>query len=126
MLPEQLQEATERLKNAIIENGEAINIIERYNNKDVFIYCDPPYVLSTRKEHLYNYDMTDEQHIKLLEVLMKHKGKVLLSGYDNELYNKMLKGWHKETIVTSAERGKRIECLWMNYEVQISLKLEGD
>lgn len=126
MLPEQLQEATQRLKEAIIENDEAINIIERYNNEDVFIYCDPPYVLSTRKEHLYKHEMTYEQHIKLLEVLKKHKGKVLISGYDNELYNTMLKGWHKETIQTSAERGKRIECLWFNYIVQTQLKLGDD
>lgn len=98
-----------------IEEYHNSRIINEHDNEDVFIYCDPPYVLSTRKEHLYNYDMTDEQHIELLEVLKRHKGKILISGYDNKLYNKMLKNWHKETIVTSSERGKRIECLWMNY-----------
>lgn len=123
MLPEQLQEATEKLKFAIIENDEAINIIKKYDNEDVFIYCDPPYVLSTRKEHLYNYDMTDEQHMELLEVLKNHKGKILLSGYDNDLYNTVLKGWHKETIVTNSERGRRVECLWMNYKIQMTLDL---
>lgn len=123
MLPMQLQEATERLKYAIIENSDAIEIIKKYNNEDVFIYCDPPYVLSTRKEHLYRYDMTDEQHIELLQTLKKHKGKVLVSGYDNDMYNNVLNGWHKETIVTHSERGKREECLWLNYEIQLSLEL---
>lgn len=124
-LPVQLQEASLRLKNAIIENDNALNLIERYNNKDVFIYCDPPYVLSTRKEHLYKYDMPDDQHIKLLKILNSHKGKVMISGYDNDLYNDLyndlLSGWHKECIETSAERGKRIECIWMNYEIQQTL-----
>jgi len=120
-LPTQLQEATVRLKNAIIENDDAQKLVERYNNSDVFIYCDPPYVLSTRKEHLYKYDMSDDQHVKLLSALKKHKGKVMISGYDNDLYNSLLSGWHKECIETAAERGKRIECIWMNYSIQQTL-----
>lgn len=121
MLPIQLQEATEKLKNTIIENEDAINVIKRYNNEDVFIYCDPPYVLGTRKKGLYTHEMTDEQHIELLEVLKKHKGKIMISGYENDLYDKYLKNWHKEAFITAAERGKRIECIWMNYSIQMSL-----
>lgn len=120
-LPETMQFAASRLKNAIIENSDAINIIQKYNNSDVFIYCDPPYVLSTRKEHLYKHDMTDEQHIELLQTLKAHKGKVLISCYSEEIYSKELAGWHKETIMTAAERGKRTECLYMNYLPQPTL-----
>ncbi|MFQ9923760.1 MAG: DNA adenine methylase [Beduini sp.] len=120
-LPETMQIASSRLKNAVLENDDAINIIKKYNNPDVFIYCDPPYVLSTRKEHLYKHDMTDEQHIELLRTLKEHKGKVLISCYNEEIYSKELAGWHKETIETAAERGKRTECLYMNYLPQPSL-----
>lgn len=120
-LPDHLKKATIRLKNAIIENDEAINIIKKYNNKDVFIYCDPPYILSSRKNHLYNYEMTDNQHMELLKTLKDHKGKILISGYDNELYNEILEDWNKEVITASSECGKRIECLWMNYSIQMSL-----
>jgi DNA adenine methylase len=61
--------------------------------------------------------MTDKDHGELLVALKAHKGPVLLSGYDNDLYNSalMLWGWHKETRATTAERGaKRVECLWIN------------
>ena len=80
-------------------------------------------MLGTRKRNLYKHEMSDEQHIELLETLLKHPGKVLLSGYDNELYNSMLIGWNKAYKNTTAEKGlKRVEVLWMNYNIgQIGL-----
>lgn len=117
-LPETLKLATLRLKDAQIENLPAVEIIKRYNTKDVFIYADPPYLHGTRKGYLYKHEMTDEQHIELLETLLVHPGKVLLSGYDNELYNKILQGWNKAYKDTTAEAGiKRTETLWFNYDV---------
>lgn len=124
-LPETLRLATIRLKDAQIENLPAVELIKRYNTKDVFIYADPPYLHSTRKGYLYKHEMTDEQHIELLETLLEHPGKVLLSGYDNKLYNKMLLNWNKVYKNTTAEAGlKRTEVLWMNYNTsQIRMEI---
>ena len=124
-LPERLIEASERLKNAQIENLPATEIIRRYDTKDVFIYADPPYLHGTRKNYLYKHEMEDQDHIELLKVLAEHPGKVLLSGYDNELYNDMLPGWRKAQKKTQAEAGiPRVETLWMNYEIgQMEFKL---
>ena len=59
--------------------------------------------------------MTDADHEELLQVLLQHEGMVLLSGYDNDLYNDLLRGWGKESLGTTAERGvSRTECLWIN------------
>lgn len=111
-LPNTLRLASERLKGVQIECLDALELIRRYNTKDVFIYCDPPYVLSTRKSYLYKYQRRDKQHIELLELLKQHKGKVLISGYNNDLYNEILIGWHKKYKDTTAEQGlKRTECL---------------
>jgi DNA adenine methylase len=53
----------------------------------------------------------------LLQALKKHKGKVILSGYDSEMYNSELEGWHKETMKAATEMGgSAIEVIWMNYE----------
>ena len=121
-LPDRLIEASIRLKTVQIECLPAVELIKRYDTEDVFIYCDPPYVHRTRKKNLYKFEMTDDDHIELLELLKNHKGKVLISGYDNELYNSLLAGWHKEQKDTQAENGlKRSECLWMNYDIQLSL-----
>ena len=117
--------ATERLKGVQIENLPAVELIKRYDTEDVFIYADPPYLHGTRKNYLYKHEMKDADHEKLLNSLVKHPGKILLSGYDNDMYNDILQGWNKVQKHTRAEGGRaRTETLWMNYEVengQISL-----
>lgn len=124
-LPERILAATDRLKNAQIENLPAVEIVKRYDTEDVFIYADPPYLHSTRKNYLYRHEMSDKQHIELLDVLYRHPGKVLLSGYDNDLHNDMLPGWNKAQKKTRAEAGiARTETLWFNYEIgQMKLSL---
>lgn len=117
-LPQQIIEAANRLKDAEIENTDAIELIEKYNHKDCLIYVDPPYLLSTRRQRYYNVEMTEEsEHEKLIEVLKKHKGYVMLSGYDSDLYNDCLNDWCKHEFQTLAEQGKkRTEVLWTNYK----------
>ena len=117
--------AGERLKNAQIENLPAMELIRRYDTPDVFMYVDPPYLHGTRKNYFYRYEMGDAEHIELLKLLAEHPGKVLLSGYDNDLYNQYLLGWRKAQKKTQAEAGiPRVETLWMNYEIgQAKLKL---
>lgn len=122
-LPERLLFATERLKNAQIEKLPAVELIKRYDSKDVFIYADPPYLRGIRKGYLYHHEMENSEHVELLEVLKKHPGKVILSGYDNELYNSLLPGWRKLSKKTQAEGGiERTETLWTNFaDTQLNL-----
>lgn len=118
-LPETLQLAADRLKGVQIECLPAVELIKRYDTPDVFIYADPPYLHGTRKNYLYKYEMTDDEHVELLKILANHPGKVLISGYDNELYNEVLNGWNKVQKNTLAEGGrKRIETMWMNYNTE--------
>lgn len=115
-MPEIILQAAERLKGVQIENLPALELIVRYNTPDVFIYADPPYLHGTRKSYLYKHEMEDKDHIQLLETLISHQGKVILSGYNNELYNDILAGWRKKSISTQAENGlKRVETIWMNF-----------
>lgn len=116
-LPECIAEASRRLLQAQIENRPALDVIKRYNGTEVLIYADPPYIRDTRTTHgdAYHHEMTDADHEELIRALMAHKGIVLLSGYDSDLYNDMLRGWKKETLNAQAERGaRRVECLWIN------------
>lgn len=121
-LPNTMMLAAERLKGVQIENLPATELIKRYDTSDVFIYADPPYLHGIRKSNLYKHEMTDADHIELLEALVKHPGKVMISGYDNELYNQYLNDWRKVSKDTLAEGGlKRTETLWMNYsDMQMS------
>ena len=123
-LPEKILQAAERLRGVQIENKPAVDLIQRFNNKKVLIYCDPPYVLGTRHGKQYRCEMEDSDHAELLEVLLQHKGAVLISGYNSKLYNDMLRGWHKETAVAYSQVGsKKEEVIWMNFEPNGQLKL---
>ncbi len=121
----------DRLTRVQIDNRPAIDVIKYWDKKpgSVF-YVDPPYVTSTRKGRKYTHEMTDADHNELIEVLLRVKGVVVLSGYDSSLYSP-LEGWHKithETIAYSAASvndtlqgegarmasAKRTECIWVN------------
>jgi len=119
-LPEVMEAASERLQNVQIENLPALELIKRYDTKDVFIYLDPPYLHSTRKKYLYQYEMDDNEHEELMQTVTKHPGRILISGYENEMYNDYLSGWKKSNKKTTAERGlERKEVLWMNYDIEL-------
>jgi DNA adenine methylase len=114
-LPGTILEAAKRLKQVQIENQEASTLINRYNREDCLIYADPPYVLETRTQRHYAHEMNNVQHINLLETLNGHKGFVLLSGYDSDLYKDVLKGWSKVTKMAQTEAASvKQEVLWLN------------
>ena len=123
-LPDRIVQAAERLRGVQIENRPAAELIQRFNFPNVLIYADPPYMLDTRHGKQYRHEMQEKDHNDLLDVLLAHKGYVLLSGYDNALYNDRLRGWHREENVSYSQVcSKKREILWMNFEPagQISL-----
>ena len=116
-LPEKILPAAERLRGVQIDNRPAIELIPRFNFENVLIYCDPPYMLETRHGKQYRCEMTNREHEELLTILIEHKGKVLISGYDTDLYKSMLIGWNRcETTAYSQVSSRKKEVLWMNYE----------
>jgi DNA adenine methylase len=127
-LPDRIRYITDRLKGVQIENRPAIQLIREFNYKNVLIYADPPYVMSSRsyKRPQYRYEMTDNDHIDLLDQLLQHKGPVIVSGYDNPIYNESLQSWNREEIIAQKQTaGKSTEIIWMNFEVpSVQLSVE--
>lgn len=124
-LPDKIIQAAERLRGVQIECQPAVELIKRFNSPKVLVYADPPYVLSTRHGKRYRCEMDDEAHVELAETLKAHPGPVILSGYDNEIYNSMLQGWHKISRTVRGQNAKeRIEVLWLNYKLAGQLRLE--
>lgn len=116
-LPDKIMQAAERLRGVQIENRPAVELIRRFNFENVLIYCDPPYVLETRHGKQYRCEMDDKDHEELLKTLLNHKGYVMISGYDTELYRDMLTGWRTcEFTDYSQVCSKKKEVIWMNYE----------
>lgn len=86
------------------------------------VYCDPPYVHSTRtSRHGYNFEMTDGAHAALLTMLQTLKCRVLLSGYPSKLYDDMLRGWRCESYRLRTRGRTLTECLWCNFPPPVEL-----
>lgn len=91
-----------------------VNGTARYRT---FVYCDPPYLLSTRRSgKLYRCELTDEQHEDLLDVIRRLPCDVAISGYSSPLYEEALQEWRclRFPVITRGGR-PAMESLWMNY-----------
>ena len=101
-----------------IEHMDALRLISRYNNPDVLMYLDPPYLRSARKSGaLYHHEMDEAGQVVLLDIITQSKAQIVISGYDSDLYNRRLAGWYRDETksqTTSAEMAT--EVIWMNYE----------
>ncbi|MFW9930648.1 MAG: DNA adenine methylase [Candidatus Thorarchaeota archaeon] len=124
-----------------IESLDWKRLIKTYDSEDTLFYLDPPYIHSTRKlPNAYNHEFTNANHREMLLYLVKKvKGKILLSGYNNIMYNKILVdkyGWGKKEfkayiainykseidIKKAKEKRKRTEVLWISPNCNINIK----
>lgn len=118
---DRLPELHDRLSKVIVTNMDGVKLIEKYNNPKVFLYCDPPYEQSTRTNARYKVDMDREGHEQFLTSVIDSKSKILISGYDCELYNKLTdNGFTKvnfevKTIDGNFNKKTKTETLWKNY-----------
>jgi len=113
-----------RLRNVVILNQSACDVIRKQDGEHTLFYCDPPYVHETRSSTgEYAFEMTETQHRELLDVLANIQGKFMLSGYPSELYRQWEErhSWnrHDYLIDNKAASGKvkekKTECLWCNF-----------
>ncbi len=126
-LPERILETVERLKMAQIENMNALELIEMYKSKNTLLYVDPPYLKSTRSQLHYACEFAKpEEHKELLQLCKKHKGHLILSSYENDLYNNELEGWEKRSrkVATNAA-GSAIETLYLSPSISKEISLFG-
>ncbi|MCO6557699.1 MAG: DNA adenine methylase [Gilliamella sp.] len=117
-IPNNLSSIVQRLQGVIIENIPAIELLDKHDTPSTLFYCDPPYLHETRTTTKgYQYEMSFSDHEILLNKIIGLSGKVVISGYDNELYNDILNGWTKKEAQSRAasQRGAiiRTECIWI-------------
>ncbi len=116
---EALPEIATRLLRVQIENRPAIDVIRLYDGPKTLFYCDPPYLHTTRGDSkAYGFEMDEDQHIQLASALKRCKGKVAISGYRNNLMDKLYKGWRRFDAPPKqchSIKQLRQECLWTNY-----------
>lgn len=102
-----------------IVKSDAVTWLHCYEWRgDEFVYADPPYMMSSRRQHrpIYRYEYTDRQHRDLLDCLKSLPCKVMISGYQSQMYAAALKDWQVVTFEAITRGGKMAtEYLWMNY-----------
>jgi hypothetical protein len=100
-------------------NRDGIGWLERCDlSASAVVYCDPPYVMSSRRQHrpLYRYELTDADHVRFLRAVRRLRCRVLISGYDCELYRLPLSSWRVVRYRVQTRGGSSaVESLWMNY-----------
>lgn len=74
-----------RFKNVQVENLDWELCLQQYDHPDTVFYLDPPYYKTDITA--YAHKMTSQDHIRMLETIMRMKGFVALSGYPNDTYN---------------------------------------
>ena len=130
-----------RLRDVSVRCGDWELALDCYDSVDTFFYCDPPYVHGTRGGVRYTNEMSDDDHERLIDRLGSVRGRVLLSGYRNPIYDKL--GWRSldfDTVCFVVGRtrisglqgsGKvkatqsRVETVWFNYDLDTSLFGKG-
>ncbi|NEP85926.1 MAG: DNA adenine methylase [Okeania sp. SIO2C2] len=125
---EGLSEIVQRLLRVQIENSPAIEVIKRFDSEETLFYCDPPYPHDSRTDKkAYGYEMTDDEHRKLAEVLHSVQSKVAISGYHCQLFDTLYQDWycidapakkaHSTNTRTDGKKQNRVEVLWLNYQI---------
>lgn len=121
---------TNRLRGVVIENRPALELLKRFGSyADALFYLDPPYLPSTRNTQtsaglaqVYRHEMTEAEHVVLLEAIRQVTAMVAISGHPSALYDEMLTGWkrlqHRHFGDGHAER---IEVLWLNPQAAASV-----
>ena len=109
-----------RLTKVQVENNSAIKVINRCDDKETFIYADPPYIGSDQG-HYKGYSENDYR--ELLNALSKVKGKFLLSSYPSKILTSYINKFkwkvqkiNKSVAVTKHTDKVKTEMIVMNYD----------
>lgn len=115
-----LKYVIDRLKKVQLNNIDFRELFPKFDSPGTLFYCDPPYLHTTRTGKTdYLFEMNETDHLDLLAIIRNAKGKVAISGYENEMYKEELTNFYlsraKETR-RSLRHSVRKECLWTNYD----------
>ncbi|WP_459062532.1 DNA adenine methylase [Stenotrophomonas sp. PSU-St15] len=137
--PSGIAAIADRFSEVLVENKSAIEVIRQHDSAETLHYLDPPYLHSTRVMHAgttgyYRHEMTEDDHLQLLEMIQSLQGMVVISGYRSELYDERLQSWRRLETRSRIAAGRgctlRTECIWLSpaassSALQQGLPLEG-
>lgn len=96
-------------------------LVDDFNfTSDDFIFCDPPYMLSTRTSgrSYYKHEFTDEMHIDFLETMRMLKCRILITHPKCAMYDEMLNSWNCIEFSYQTRAGLFNDAVYFNYDVR--------
>lgn len=120
---DKLEDFHRRLRFVEIRRMDFRLFLKQFDASDATFYADPPYLKSTRTAGKYAHDLTEQDHLDLLAILEKLKGRFILSGYPSEMYDEWAarNGFQAISIEvpkdmsTAKEKPRGIETIWRNF-----------
>lgn len=99
-----------RLMRVQIDQRDAIEVIQYWDNRDAIFYVDPPYHPDTRvTQDCYLSEPHADYHDRLVEVLLAAQGAVVVSGYDHQIYRRLDEaGWVRHEWRTACSAAGRV------------------
>jgi site-specific DNA-adenine methylase len=102
-----------------------MTILNEFDGSDTEIYLDPPYLKEAcQSNDKYMCKMSKENHIDMIEKALSMEARVIISSYDNALYNSY--DWDEVVKYTldvrnvgnnqNVTRTKQIEKAYIKYE----------
>lgn len=105
------------IEDALEYINDYAELLDRNNYN--FIYLDPPYPLTSRRDSRpsYKYELSDQEHLALLNNIREYTcAKIAISTYKNEIYDdRLFEHWEVAEISAQTRHGRVTEQLWMNY-----------
>lgn len=129
-IDESLALITKRLRLVSIDSVAWEDAIKRYDSESTLLYLNPPPQHGSASKH----EMTKRDHKRLINTLLLDvQGKVMISGYNNEVYEPLEDAqWFTDQVEVDSKTIR----IWMNYppvgrkhtretKLKISRKLTG-
>ena len=123
---ERVPAAAARIHGVSLECRDALEVIADYGqHPNVLLYCDPPYLRTSRNSSNYRHEMgSEDQHREFVAAVRECRSSVVISGYHSPLYDDLLADWHRSEFAawtgngvrdgSTKIDGERTEVLWGN------------
>lgn len=118
-----------RLQGVTIECLDYRECIQRYDSPGTLFFIDPPYLHAEGYYGEKNFSLDDHQ--ALAKMLSMVKGVVMVTHYQNGLYDELYEGWHKYEFQSfkgsskadaGEEKPKTVETLYCNFSPEVKFR----
>lgn len=92
-----------RLQETFIMNKEALEVIQKFNSHDGFIFCNLP------------LNIKEQQINKIVNALRSFSGKVIVTSKDHKMYKDSFMEWNCKRKMIQTKNKKKLEVLWKNF-----------